>query len=195
MIFLVGYTWLNDQTNVVIMELLKLCVGERFDHDMPDEGMSIILASGTPLLTLNFSVSPGEIEAFLNGPASFALFAEQNVLFFLFKIDGFLDWSDLAFTIHLSGDETIEEDYAYLPFNLVLVEPDTKIVKGLRMVTVSPDFRLRLTEFIRQQAEESFDTLAYYRKIGSLYDQYPTTADLLNNAVIIEQGGMTLPEC
>ena len=31
-------------------------------------------------------------------------------LFFLFKIDGFLDWSDLAFTIHLAQDEKIEDN-------------------------------------------------------------------------------------
>jgi hypothetical protein len=177
------------------MEFLKLCVGERFEHDMPEEGMSIILVNGTPLLTFNFSVTPGEIQAFLNGAVSFALFAEQNLLFFLFKIDGFLDWSDLAFTIHLAGDETIIEADAYLPFSLVLVEPDTKIVKGLRMLTVSPDFRSRLVELIQKQAVEPFDTLAYYRAIGRLYEQYPAASDLLKNALIIEQGGTTLPSC
>ena len=111
----------------------------------------------------------------------------------MFKIEGFLDWSDLAFTIHLAGDETIDEDDAYLPFNLVLVDPDTKIVKGLRMVTVSPDFRSRLAELIRKQASEPFDTMAYYRGISSLYDKYPVASDLLKQAVIIEQGGKTLP--
>jgi len=174
------------------MDFIKLCVGERFEHDMPEEGMSIVLANGAPLLTFNFSVSPGEIQAFLNGAASFALFTEQNHLFFLFKIEGFLDWSDLAFTIHLAGDETIDEDEAYLPFNLVLVEPHTKIVKALRMVTVSPDFRSRLTDLIRKQASEPFDTMAYYRGIGGLYDKYLTASDLLRQAVIIEQGGKTL---
>jgi hypothetical protein len=177
------------------MEFLKLCVGERFDHDMPEEGMSIILANGTPLLTFNFSVTPGEIQAFLNGAVSFALFAEQNLLFFLFKIEGFLDWSDLAFTIHLAGDETIDEADAYLPFSLVLVEPDTKIVRGLRMVTVSPDFRSRLVELIQKQAAEPFDTLAYYRAIGRLYEQYPAASDLLKNALVVEQGGTKLPNC
>lgn len=177
------------------MEFLKLCIGERFEHDMPEEGMSIILASGTPLLTFNFSVTPGEIRAFLDGAVSFALFAEQNLLFFIFKIDGFLDWSDLAFTIHLAGGETIDEDGAYLPFNLVLVEPDTKIVKGLRMITVSPDFRVRLAESIRQQAALPFDTLAYYQAVGRIYDKYPAAADMLKNAMIIEQGGTTLPRC
>ena len=175
------------------MEYLKLCVGERFDHDMPEEGMSIVLANGTPLLTFNFSASPRETQAFLNGNTSFALFEKAGLILFLFKIDGFLDWSDLAFTIHLAGDETIDEGDGYLPFNLVLVDPVTKIVKGLRMVTVSPDFRARLVELIRKQASEPFDTMAYYQAIGSLYDQYPAASDLLKQAVIVEQGGKTLP--
>lgn len=177
------------------MDFLKLCVGERFDHDIPDAGMSIMLAGGTPLLTFNFSTSPGEINAFLNGTTSFALHSEENVLFFLFKIEGFLDWSDLAFTIHLAGEETIEEGYAYLPFNLVLVDPDSKIIQGLRMVTVSPDFRSMLVKYVRQQAAQPFNTLDYYRSIGDLYDRYQATSDLLKNAVIVEQGGKTLPQC
>ncbi|WP_231890247.1 hypothetical protein [Methylomonas methanica] len=179
--------------NINEMGYLKLCVGERFDHDMPAEGMSIILANGTPLLTFNFSASSREIQAFLNGNSSFALFAKAELILFLFKIEGFLDWSDLAFTIHLAGDETIDEGDAYLPINLVLVDPDTKIVKGLRIVTVSPDFRLNLAELIRKQVSEPFDTMAYYRAIGSLYETYPAASDLLKQAVIIEQGGKTLP--
>ena len=73
------------------MDYLKLCVGERFDHDLPAEGMSIILANSTPLLTFNFSVTPRDIQAFLNGATAFALFAEGSLLFVLFKIEDFLD--------------------------------------------------------------------------------------------------------
>lgn len=177
------------------MELPKLSVGERFDHDLQDEGISIVIADGSPLLTFNFTVSHSEIKAFSKGAASFALFYEQNMLFFLFKIEGFLDWADLAFTIHLTGDDAIKPGNAFLPIFLVLTEPNTKIVKGLRMVTVSPDFRMTLAECFRQQAEERFDTVAYLQMIDRLYDQYPTTADLLNNAAIIEQGGISLSTC
>lgn len=60
--------------------------GERFDHDMPAEGMSIVLAKGTSMLTFNFSASPREIQTFLNGNTSFALFAKAELIFFLFKI-------------------------------------------------------------------------------------------------------------
>jgi len=116
-------------------------------------------------------------------PSSFSFYSKS----------GFLDWSDLAFTIHLAGDETIDKGDGYLPFNLVLMDPVTTIVKGLRMVTVSPDFRSRLAELIRKQSLEPFYTMTYYRGIGSLYDKYPTASDLLKQAVIIEQGGKTLP--
>jgi hypothetical protein len=176
------------------MDFLKLVVGERFAHDIPDEGMSIILANGMPLLTFNFTVTNRDIYRFLHGVCSFALFTEQNVMFFLFKIEGFLEWSDLAFTIHLAGNERVEAGDGYLPFNLVLVEPGSKIVRGLRMVTVSPDFRSKFVSFTQQQAAERFDTITYYKKIGQLYQSYPSAMDMLKNAAIVEQGGSTLPK-
>ena len=175
------------------MDTLRLTVGEKFDHDMPAESMSILIMNGAPMLTFNFSVTKKNIAAFLNGSSSFGLFSEHNILFFLFKIDGFLDWSDLAFTIHLAGDETIDDNAGYLPFHLVLVESETNIIKGLRMVTVSHAFRSMLARITQQQARERFDTIDYYKKIGALYETYPSAGSMLKKAMIIEQGGVTLP--
>jgi hypothetical protein len=175
------------------MDILKLIVGEKFDHDIPAEGMSIVLMNGVPMIVLNFSVTKKDIANFLNGSLSFGLFFEQNILFFLFKIDGFLDWSDLAFTIHLAGDEKIDDNGVYLPFHLVLVESETSIIKGLRVVTVSPAFRAMLARITQQQTRERFDTIDYYKKIGTLYETYPSAHAMLKKAVIVEQGGRTLP--
>ncbi len=175
-------------------DILRLAVGERLDRNMPDESMSIILADGTPMLTFNFSVTENNIAAFLNGTTSFGLFAENAILFFLFKIDGFLDWSDLAFTIHLAGDERVEDGSHYLPFNLVLVDSKTKIIKGLRVVTVSPAFRSMLACITQEQAKKRFDTIDYYKTIGTLYEKYPSASDMINKALIVEQGGITVPE-
>ena len=175
------------------MNILKLAVGEKFDHEIPAEGMSIVLMNGAPMIVLNFSVTKKDIANFLNGSLSFGLFFEQNILFFLFKVEGFLDWSDLAFTIHLADDEKIDDNVGYLPFNLVLVESETSIIKGLRVVTVSPAFRSALARFTQQQAKERFDTIAYYKKFGALYDSYPSAASMLKKAAIVERGGMTLP--
>ncbi|MCD2451254.1 hypothetical protein GO003_012705 [Methylicorpusculum oleiharenae] len=183
----------NTKTQLM-METMQLTVGKKFDHDIPDEGMSIVLVNGAPLLTFNFSVTKKHIDCFLNGSASFGLFNENDTLFFLFKIDKFLDWSDLAFTIHLAGDEKVEDNEGYLPFHLVLVESKTSIIKGLRVVTVSPAFRALLSRITRQQANEKFDTITYYKKIGAAYKAYPSASDMLKKALIIEKGGVTLPK-
>ena len=175
------------------MDILKLTVGEKFDHNMPAEGMSIALMNGAPMLAFNFSVTKKDIAKFLNGSLSFGLFFEQNILFFLFKIEEFLDWSDLAFTIHLASDEKIDDNASYLPFNLVLVDAENGIIKGLRMVTVSPAFRFVLARITQQQAKEPFDTIDYYKKFGALYEIFPSAASMLKKAAIVERGGMTLP--
>ena len=176
------------------MDLLCIAVVEKFDHNMPAGGMSIILANGAPMLTFNFSVTEKNIGGFQNGTASFGLFSEHDILLFLFKIDGFLDWSDLAFTIHLAGDEKVDTNAGYLPFHLVLVESATKIIKGLRIVTASPEFRSMLTCITQEQAKKRFDTIDYYKKIDTLYEDYPSAEAMLKRALIIERGGTTLPD-
>ena len=171
------------------MDILSLTVGEIFDHGMPDESMSIVLNSGAPLLLFNFSLSEKNIAAFQNGVSSFGLFAEKDLLFLLFKIEGFLDWSDLAFTIHLAQDEKIEDNGGYLPFNLVLVESSTNIIKALRMVTVSPTFRSVVVKAIERQNNEPFNVIDYYKNIKVIYDIYPEVVSMLKNALIVEKGG------
>jgi hypothetical protein len=176
------------------MGFLKLTVGERFESDLADEGMSILLNGGAPMLAFKFAVTKSDIDNFMNGPVSFGLFVDANVIFFLFKIDGFLDWSDLAFTIHLAQGESVEDNGGYLPFHLVLLESGTSIVKGMRVVTASPAFRSALSNLINDQAAERFDTVGYYQAIGGIYKAFPSAALMLKNAVIIERGGLTLPD-
>jgi hypothetical protein len=176
------------------LDILSLTVGEPFDHGMPDESMSIVLNSGAPMLIFNFSLSEKNITAFQDGLSSFGLFAEKNLLFFLFKIEGFLDWSDLAFTIHLVQDEAIEDNGGYLPFNLVLVESGSGIIKGLRMVTVSPTFRSVIVKAIERQNNAPFNVIEYYKSIQVIYDTYPEVVSMLKNALIVEQGGRTFKE-
>ena len=175
------------------MDIINLTVGGHFDHGIPPEAMSIVLMNGVPMIAFNFSLSAKNIEDFQNGECSFGLFTENNSLFFLFKIEDFLDWSDLAFTIHLAQDEKIDDNEGYLPFALVLIDSKTSIIKGFRMVTVSPTFRSVLAGILQRQAQERFDTIAYYKTIGVLYDKFPSATDMLNKAVIVERGGINLP--
>ena len=176
------------------MNYYSLKLGEKFDHDMPDESMSIMLNGGVPVLTFNFRVSDKDIQNFLNGTASFGLFTDKNILFFLFKIDRFMDWSDLAFTAHLAGGEIIIDDGSYLPFSLLLIESSTSIIKGIRVVTVTPTFRSILAKILQKQNTERFDTVAYYKNISAIYDSYPKGFSMLAKSLITEKGGFTVRE-
>jgi len=178
----------------MMMDYLQLVVGEKFDHDMSNESMSIVLHGGTPMLIFNFTISEKDIQNFLNGTISFSLFSEKNMLFFLFKIDGFMDWSDLAFTIHLAGDEEIIDDGSYLPFSLLLIESGTNIIKGMRLVTVTPTFRSILTKILQKQQVEKFDSVAYYKNISTIYESYPKVFSMLAKSLITEKGGFTVRE-
>lgn len=174
------------------MDYSILKVGEKFDHDMPGESMSIILNGGVPVLSFNFALSESDIQNFLNNTASFGLFVDNNILFFLFKIDGFLDWSDLAFTIHLAGGEKIIDNGSYLPFSLLLIESGTNIIRGIRFVTVTPTFRSILAKILQKQQTERFDTLTYYKNISLIYDSYPKAYSMLAKSLITEKGGFTV---
>jgi len=175
------------------MEFTQLTVGEPIALDMPDESMCIVLINGAPVLFFNFTLTEKNIHAFQVGKSSFGLFAENTLLFFLYKIEGFIDWSDLAFTIHLNKNGHINDDGSYLPFHLVLVDSKSSIIKGIRMVTASPAYRSLLAEIIHKQVAERFDTIAYYKHIRSIYETYPEVSSMLKHALIIEEGGKTLP--
>jgi hypothetical protein len=175
------------------MEILKIQVGEVFENDLPDEAFSIHILNGMPMIVFNFKLSKRDIQNFMYGDVTLGLFNADNVMFILFKISKFMEWSDLAFTIHLAGNETIEAHNSYLPINLVLVESGSKIVRALRVVTVTPAFRTKFATLISEQAKNKFDTIQYYKDIGNIYRMYPNATDMLKDAVIVETGGKTLP--
>lgn len=172
------------------MDYLHLKVGEEFKQSLPSESMNILLNGGLPTLIFNFLVTHKDIDNFMNGSASFALFADGSIVF-LFRVEGFLDWSDLAFTIHLADGEQVQKGDGYLTFNLMLVDSETHIIKGFRIVTVSPAVRSLLAHITLQQAKAKFDTIDYYKRIASLYEAYPSAKSMLKQALIVEQDGVT----
>lgn len=106
----------------------------------------------------------------------------------------FLDWSDLAFTIHLTDDEKKDNDGRYLLFYFALIESSTQIIKAMRVVTVTPRFCSMLASLIDQQRKERFDTLDYYKNISAIYERYPKTFSMLAKSLLTEKGGITLRE-
>jgi hypothetical protein len=131
---------------------------------------------------------------FKNGVILFGLFAEKNLLFFLFKIKGFVDWSDLALACIRRRMKKIKDSGGHLPFNLVLVGSSTSIIKALRMITVSLRFRSVIANAFERQHNELFNVIDYYKSIKVIYDTYPEVFSMIKNVLIVEQGGITFKD-
>lgn len=178
-----------------------LTVGQPFSHERSkweDGRIEYRFFSGNHMLQLCLGqLTPQEIKAFRKNPVRVALFIEGNVIFFIFKIEGCMDWSDQGFSIHLVHEQN--RDLPSLPpgmrtpLNLVLVDADTGIVRALRMVTFSPHFSRLLHDAMRRQIELPFEPAVHQAVIQDVYRRYPRTADLAKAAVIIEKAGAKFP--
>jgi hypothetical protein len=115
------------------------------------------------------------------------------VLFILFKIEQLMDWSDQAFTLHLVTPEDREllphVPGAHQALSLVLVEAESGLVKGMRLVTYSKHASALLHRILQQQLESPFDADHHAALVAEVYRQYPHSRLLAKAAILIEKAG------
>lgn len=136
------------------------------------------------VLFLRQPTSP-EVRAARQGLASFAFYADQNLLVLLYAFGDGLPWSDAPFSWHLVPaaervlpPETRGEERALL--TVVLVDATTGIIRALRVVTLSATFTRLLHDAIREQAARPWPgDAAYDAELATLYQRYPSAAALL----------------
>jgi len=175
--------------------LLK--VGEPFvpERTVWDDGrFEYRYFSGSHLLQICWSAPSQEVtHAFSNGEMHAAVYEECGVLFFLFKINGFMDWSDQALSIWLvpERDRSIPplRDGEHAVLTLALVDADTGLVRALRVVTYSPRLSRLFLDGLRTQLETPFDRAQHQATIASLYQRYATSTELARRAAFIERVG------
>lgn len=142
------------------------------------------------------SPSERDIEAFSKGRMSVALYYEQNVIFFLFRIEGFMDWSDQAISIRLvaEADQDLPPlpDGARIPLTLVLVEADTGNVAAMRMVTFSPRLSRLMHLWLRAQKDLPFRREDHMAAVQDVYRRFPDSKALVKAAAFIERAGSKL---
>jgi hypothetical protein len=154
--------------------------------------------SGNHLLQLCFSSpSQKDIEAFSSGRVDVGLYIEANVIFWLFRIERLMDWSDQGFSIRLlsEAEQFIPpmSDDGRIPLNLVLVDADTGLVSALRMVTYSPHFTRLFYRAIQRQKDAEFDHQRHADTVAAIYKRYPNSKDLVRSAVVVERAGARTP--
>lgn len=124
-----------------------------------------------------------EVEAHQHGDAEFALVDETPDLLVLAYRFGNLDWSDTPFQAHrMSAEEPGwpvggSEDGILL--RTVLVDGRDGRVLALRHDALPVNFANAVRVAVAEQLIHPLDDQAAGRRLDALYDQYPTTADMV----------------
>lgn len=125
------------------------------------------------------------IEAFRTGKIEIGLFSQDNILFFLYKIDGiFAAWGDCPYALQFHA-ESQRPDLSKpqdKTLNLYLVESNLDILLAMRSAALDDAFHSQLMRLIREQLEQPFDQAAYIPAVQAVWQQY-TPAQMAENAV------------
>lgn len=143
------------------------------------------------------SPSPREVAFFESGDVRIGLYIERGVLFFIFRIEAVMDWSDQAISIHLVSEK--DRDIPDLApgmragLNMVLVDADTGLVSAMRFVTYSPHFSQVFYRELRRQAATPFDAGEHRKAVVQVYRKYPKSSALARAALLMERPGLQHP--
>ena len=123
-----------------------------------------------------------EINCMKTGKCEFAVTEMQDVLFFLSKV-GKMNWSDIAFSSHLTIDEFtyIPPEGCGYPINLMMVDRSTNVIKTMRTVAVSSRFSAELKTILGRNKQHKFDDAEYRKRATDIYSRY-STSELLEQA-------------
>ena len=152
--------------------------------------------TGCELISIMDSPTHEEISDFKAGTrAVFGLYKKGSVLFLLFKF-GNQPWCDAPFHMHIKGEfkGQIPEDYkpgSFLSLIVILVDSsgNRNTAIGFRDITFRQEFSRRLVEAGKTQIANPISRHDYEKEILRTYSLYPSSEDMVRNALIIEEGG------
>lgn len=146
------------------------------------------------LLLLLDGITPRELESVRAGAAEFALLVFKRVIFFLYRFEPALEWSDCPYSVWLVTEaerqaprETSAETRALL--QVALVDANKNTVLALRALTLSPEFTGELHAAINAQLSAEISLADYDAAIQQAYLRWPNSEQMLRQASVRAKGG------
>jgi len=181
-----------------MIENTVLKVGEVFPHGAPSIPLLVSLSQSPLMCVITLpNITPNDEEMFAHGKSEFSYCQiEKGIISFMVKIHGLVEWCDSQYTPRADLFENIEKGIEtsigiHTPIILALVERETGIIKGIRVVTVSHPFVFRLNRTITEVNKVDLSEEVYYKKAQSILNNY-TTKQLVKLSKHIERGGQTV---
>src|SRR5574338_1483370 len=135
--------------------------------------------------------SSHDIEAFQRGQVHLGLCQLQQTLFALFRVEGLMQWSDPAIHLQLVEDAEDRERPPHIPgahqvLSMVLVEAETGLVRGMRVVTWSKHASTVLHRILNEQLTAEFDSQEHASRVAEIYRHYSSSKQLVRAALLTE---------
>ena len=175
------------------MDGLNFAVGERFPlpiQVMGDGGMLQADVNGIMFILQLSKADIIAIEAFRTGKMELALYEQDGLLFFLYRIDGIFKegWGDAPLGLHMLKKEQwpTEKSLADPTLHLYLVDTNLQIILSMRQVAMNEVFHSKLKENIRLQMEKPMTGKAFSTAIRSIWAAL-TPQQMREKAVAVQE--------
>lgn len=136
---------------------------------------------------------PKEVEAVTAGDARFALVVLGDIIFLAFQFENALV-GECPYSWHMvSPEDRVLPDLDFPPgvgavLRVVLVDAETGLVRGLRVLAFNRRFSLKLHRAILAQSLRPFDQATYDQQLAEAYQRYDHCA-IWNMAVARTRAG------
>ena len=139
------------------------------------------------------SPTPEEVQAFRTTPCRMGFWMDAPVLWIIFRLEG-MEWADAPYTPYLVEPDgrtfpALENEESRCPLVMTMNDALDGTVQAIRFITMSPEMTRNIHQAVRSMLEQPGDLEHYYARVADTYRQYPSTADMVGNADMVEQLG------
>lgn len=126
-----------------------------------------------------------EKKSITKGKGRFKIFTYRDILFLLYKFNPGFDWSDCPYHFsRVARDARVEpqditNETEGIGLSIVLIEANTGIVEGIRLIKLKNKLSREIVDIIKHQVENPISDEEYHRRIDSAYRYYPSTESML----------------
>ncbi len=155
---------------------MNFAVGEQFPLPiavMGDGGLFQADVNGFMFILQLSRADVIAIEAFRTGKMELALYEQEGLLFFLYRIDGIFKegWGDAPLGLHLLKEEQrpTEKSMADPMLHLYLVDTNLQILLAMRQVSMNDSFYTVLKNNVMKQAKHPVDSKSFTQSVRNLW--------------------------
>lgn len=136
------------------------------------------------------------VEAFRTGKMELALFAENDILFFLYKIDGIFkdDWGDCPYSVKFQK-AAMRPDFnkpQEAEIHLYLVDNRLDVLLAMRTIKLNDEFQTKLRTAAQEQLNKPLNNAEYMTSVQNVWGKY-TSAQMREKAIAIQDVAFALP--